>query len=170
MKLCESVLPATNLCLLLKLCYLQRVSIRCWNCVGCIEYVFTAEIVLPIVNQFSLSNCVVCNELAFAIKLCLAIANQFPLLNYGVCSELTFIAEECCLQQISVRYWIFVVCRKSVFTAEFCCLQRISFCWIVEFAANQFSLPNYGVHNESFSLLNCGVSRESVFAAELWCQ
>jgi hypothetical protein len=66
--------------------------------------VFTAEIVLPIVNQFSLSNCVVCNELAFAIKLCLAIANQFPLLNYGVCSELNFVAEECCLQQISVRY------------------------------------------------------------------
>jgi hypothetical protein len=52
--------------------------------------------VLPTVNQFSLSNCVVRNELAFTTKIVLSVANEHSL------------PKLCCLQRINIR------CQNSV--------------------------------------------------------
>jgi len=56
------VLSVANQCLLPKWCSLQRIRVRCRNCVVCSEEVFAAEIMLAAANQVLLPNGVAFSE------------------------------------------------------------------------------------------------------------
>jgi len=169
----EIVLSIANQRSLSKLCFLQRISVRCW-------------IVLSVANEFSLPNCVVSNELVFAAKLCclqrinfrcrivlsatnqlhyrivLSQAEQFLLPNCGVpvnqwISSLMIL----CFSE-SVRWWVYVVTNQ--FVDELCCSESVH--WWICVLTNQFrwrvcviSFANEFVFQQISSLMSLHCSK-----------
>jgi len=92
----KKVLVAVGQRWLPKGCCLQRVSVRCWKCVFCSEFVIRCW------------NWVVCNELTFAVESVLATTSQRSLLKGCFQIELSTANEHsllkvCWLQQTSFR-------------------------------------------------------------------
>jgi hypothetical protein len=188
------MLPAANLCSMLKLGCLQRSSIHCWNCVVFSEAVFVVEIVLSSAKQCSLSklcclqrssvrcrNYVVCSASEFAAKIALCAAKQCSLWNCVVYSESVFIAEIVLSAVTSVH------CRNVLSTANQCSLPKLWCLWrisvhcrngvvcnepvfaaeIMLSAVNQSSLPKLCcVQRARVHYWDCIICSEAVFAVE----
>jgi len=132
----EIVLPAVNKHLLLMLCCLQRINVRCRKCVVCSKFVIRCR------------NGVVCSESESTTESVLSAANLwFPAKTELSAANQRSLSKLCCLQQMSIRYRNGILCSEAASATE-----------SVLSTTNQCSLPNVCVMQRIFyslSKLSC---------------